>query len=75
MDKRVAVGAGAYYDSSALDMGKFSFYGSPTRGVTLPQLEAETDAVIGELMDKWCAAAELRPRQVASDCGRGLRPG
>ena len=59
VDKRVAVSAGAYYDSSALDMAKFGFYASPGAGVTLPQLEAEADAVIAQVVDKGVTDEEL----------------
>jgi zinc protease len=59
VDKHVAVGAGASYDGSALDMAKFSFYGSPSEGVTLPQLEAEADLVIAQLIDKGVTPEEL----------------
>ena len=59
VDKRVAVSAGAYYDSSALDMGKFGFYASPANGVTLTQLEAAADAVIAEVIDKGITAEEM----------------
>jgi zinc protease len=59
VDRHVAVNAGAYYDSAALDMSKFSFYGSPSPGATLPQLEAEADAVIAELVEKGVTDAEL----------------
>ncbi|HEY0299855.1 MAG TPA: pitrilysin family protein [Rhizomicrobium sp.] len=59
VDKHVAVGAGAYYDSSALDMAKFGFYASPGTGVTLPQIEAEADAVIAQVIDKGVTAEEL----------------
>jgi zinc protease len=59
VDKRVAVSAGAYYDSSALDMAKFGFYASPGPGVTLPQLEAEADTVIAQVIDKGVTAEEL----------------
>jgi zinc protease len=59
VDKHVAVSAGAYYDSSALDMTKFGLYGSPRQGVTLPQLETETDAVIAQLIDQGITAEEL----------------
>jgi zinc protease len=59
MDKHVAVSAGAYYDSSALDMGKFGLYGVPQQGVTLPQLEAEADAVIADLIAKGVTDKEL----------------
>jgi zinc protease len=59
VEKHVAVAAGASYDSSALDPSKFSVYGTPGQGVTLPQFEAETDAVIGQLIDKGVTTDEL----------------
>jgi zinc protease len=59
VDKHVAVMAGASYDSSALDPSKFSVYGVPGPGVTLPQFEAETDAVIGQIIDKGVTDDEL----------------
>ena len=51
--------AGAGYDSSALDMSKFGVYGAPRQGITLPQLEAEADAVIAQVIDKGVSAEEL----------------
>jgi zinc protease len=59
MDKDAAVSAGAWYDSSALDMSKFTVFGAPRPGVTLPQLEAGTDAVIAEVIDKGVTSEEL----------------
>ena len=59
VDKQVAVSAGASYDSSALDMSKFGVYGAPRQGITLPQFEAEADAVIAEVIDKGVTAEEL----------------
>ncbi len=59
VDKPVAVMAAAGYDSSALDMSKFSVYGSPRPGVTLQQFEAEADAVIAEVIAKGVSADEL----------------
>ena len=59
VDKHLAVGAGAWYQSDALDMSKFSVYGAPRQGVTLPQLEAATDAVIAELIKKGVTPQEL----------------
>ena len=59
MDKHVAVGAGAWYDSSALDMSKFTVYGTPRLGVTLPQLEAAIDAVIAQVISKGVTPEEL----------------
>lgn len=59
VDKPVAVSAGAGYDSSALDMSKFTIYGSPRPGVALQQFESEADAVIAELILKGVTAGEL----------------
>jgi len=59
VDKHVAVSAGAGYDGSALDLSKFSVYGAPSQGIALPQLEAETDAVIAEVIAKGVTAVEL----------------
>jgi zinc protease len=59
VDKQVAVGAGAWYESSAIDMSKFGFYGAPRPGVTLPQLEAAADAVIAEVISKGVTPEEL----------------
>ncbi len=59
VDKHLAVAAGAWYDSSALDMSKFSVYGAPGPGVTLPRLEAATDAVIENVVKNGVTPAEL----------------
>jgi zinc protease len=59
VDKPVAVSAGAGYDSSSLDMSKFTIYGSPRSGVTLQQFETEADAVIAEVILKGINADEL----------------
>jgi zinc protease len=59
VEKGVAVSAGAWYESNALDMTKFGVHGSPRPGVTLPQLEADIDAAIGDLIAKGVSADEL----------------
>ena len=59
VEKGVAVSAGAWYESNALDMSKFGAYGSPRPGVTLSQLETDIDAVIVDLIAKGVSAAEL----------------
>jgi zinc protease len=59
VDKRVAVMAGAGYDSSALDMSKFAIFGAPRPGVTLPQLESEADAVLADVIAHGVTAEEL----------------
>lgn len=59
VDKHIAVSASAAYDSSALDMSRFSVFGSPRPGVTLEQFEAEADAVIAEVIAKGVTPEEL----------------
>ena len=59
VDKHNAVSAGAGYDSSALDLSKFSIYGVPGPGVTLAQFETDADAVIAEVIAKGVTAEEL----------------
>ena len=59
VDKRLAVMAGAGYDSGALDMTKFGVYAAPRQGVTLPQLEAAADAVLAEVIGKGVKPEEL----------------
>ncbi len=59
VDKKLAVAAGASYDSSALAMSKFSVYGAPRPGVTLPQIEHEIDAVIAGVIAKGVTADAL----------------
>ncbi|HEX5211229.1 MAG TPA: pitrilysin family protein [Pseudolabrys sp.] len=58
-DKHVAVSAQAWYDSSAFDMSKLGVFAAPRPGVTLPQLEADTDAVLAEVIANGITAAEL----------------
>jgi zinc protease len=59
VDRHSAVGAGAYYDSSALDESKFTVYGMPAQGVSLPQLEEGIDATIADLVAKGVTEDEL----------------
>ncbi len=59
VDQHVAVAAGAWYNSAALDMSKFSVYGVPAPGVTLPQFEAATDAVIAQVIANGITPDEL----------------
>jgi zinc protease len=59
VDKKMAVSAAAYYDSSAYDYSKFTLYGSPRPGVSLPDLEAATDSVIADVADKGITPEEL----------------
>jgi zinc protease len=46
MERGVAVNAGAWYMSSAMEDTRFSVYAVPAQGVTLPQLEEALDEVL-----------------------------
>jgi len=59
VDQKIAVAAGAWYESSALDESRFGVFGSPKDGVTLPQLETAIDGVIAEVATKGITAEEL----------------
>jgi zinc protease len=59
VDKKLAVAAGGWYDSTALAMSKFDVYGAPRPGVTLAQVEHEIDVVIGEVIAKGVTPDEL----------------
>jgi zinc protease len=59
VDKQVAVSASAWYAASMLDMSQFTIFCSPRPGVSLPQLEAEIDVVIAQLIDKGVTEEEL----------------
>jgi zinc protease len=59
VDKHVAVSAGAWYDSSVYDMTTLGIFGAPRPGVTLPQLEADTDAVLADVIAKGVSDEEL----------------
>jgi zinc protease len=59
VDKGIALNAGAYYSSKALDYGKFGVYGSPKPGTTLHQVEEGIDAVLTDVIDHGITASEL----------------
>lgn len=59
VDKKLAVSAGAYYDSSALDETKFLVYAAPRPGVTLAQAEHELDVALAKLVSGGITDDEL----------------
>ncbi|HTK13889.1 MAG TPA: pitrilysin family protein [Xanthobacteraceae bacterium] len=59
LQKNLAVSVGTYYNDSVLDMGSFSVYGAPRPGVTLPQMEAEIDAVLAKVVANGVEAKDL----------------
>jgi len=50
VERELAIGAGGYYNGTALDASEFTVYGSPKPGVTLPKLEDAVDAVIDDIV-------------------------
>lgn len=59
VDKQIAVMASAWYDANAFDLSKFGIVGGPRPGVTLPQLEAEIDAVLAQVIANGVTAEEI----------------
>ena len=59
VERELAVGAGGWYNGTALDATQFSVYGSPKPGVTLPQLEEAIDAVIDDVVANGVTADEV----------------
>jgi zinc protease len=59
VDQKLAVAAGAWYDSTSLDATKLGIYGSPRPGVTLPDLEKAVDAVIASVVADGITDEEL----------------
>jgi zinc protease len=59
IDKGIALSAGAYYSSTALDYGKLGIYASPKPGISLTDLEAAIDAVLAAFIRDGVTADEL----------------
>ena len=59
IDQGIALNAGANYSGTALDYSKFAVFGSPKPGVSLQQLEAAIDTVVGEVVTQGITADEL----------------
>ena len=59
VDKKLAAGAGGWYQASALDDTRFMVYAVPRPGVTLEATGAELTAVIKKLIDDGVTPEEL----------------
>jgi zinc protease len=59
VEQSMALDAGAYYSSTALDYGKFGIYGVPKPGKTLPEVEAAIDTIIADISEHGVTADEL----------------
>jgi zinc protease len=59
VDKGIALNAGAYYSSTALDYAKFGVYGMPKPGVPMHDVEEGIDAVLADVVQNGISADEL----------------
>jgi zinc protease len=59
MERQIALGAGGWYNGSALDQTRFVVYGTPKPGTTLIQVEEGIEAVIADLVRDGVTAEEL----------------
>jgi zinc protease len=59
VEQNLALNAGAYYSSTALDYGKFGVYGVPAPGKTLHDVETAIDAIIADVSEHGITADEL----------------
>jgi zinc protease len=59
VERELAVGAGGYYNGTALDASEFSVYGAPKPGVTLQKLEDAIDSVIDDMVAKGVTADDV----------------
>jgi zinc protease len=59
LDRKVAVGASAWYSGTALDDHMFGFYAVPAEGVSLEELEQALDDMLAEVSRDGLAEAEI----------------
>ncbi|WP_417685526.1 M16 family metallopeptidase [Roseibium sp.] len=69
LDAKIAVGAGSYYQGSALNDGQFGFYGAPAQGHTLAEVEAHIRDELAKVLESGITAEELEraKRSMVSD--------
>ena len=59
IEQGLALNAGANYSGTAVDYAKFSVFGAPKPGVSLPQLEAAIDGILADLIAHGVSTEEL----------------
>jgi len=59
VEQNLALNAGGYYSSTALDYGKFGIYGVPAPGKTLHDIETAIDTIIADVSEHGITADEL----------------
>jgi zinc protease len=59
VEQKVATGAGAYYSGDELDLGTFTFYGSPVPGADTTALQEAVEAEIAKVLDTGVSDEEV----------------
>jgi zinc protease len=59
VEQGLALNAGASYSGTAVDYAKFAVFGAPKPGVSLSQLEAAIDGILGEIIAHGISSDEL----------------
>ncbi|MEM9632813.1 MAG: pitrilysin family protein [Pseudomonadota bacterium] len=63
LDREAAIGAGAYYQGSALDDGRFGLYAAPRPGYTLEDMERLITIELTKLLDAGVSEEEVERAQ------------
>jgi zinc protease len=69
VDKGIALNAGAYYEGTALDYGKFGLFAAPKPGASLHEVEDSIDAILSDVIAHGVTVEELdraKTRLIAS---------
>lgn len=59
LDKKTALSTGSYYQSTALDYGRFGIYATPRPGVSLEEMEAQVGEVVSNLLANGISEEDL----------------
>ena len=57
--QKLAAGAGAYYNATGLDLGRFLLYATPSPGVDIAELETAMDKVVADVLKDGFAPEDL----------------
>jgi zinc protease len=58
-ERKIAISAGAHYSGTSVDATRFTVYGTPQAGTSLPELESAIDGVIAEVIEHGITEQEL----------------
>jgi len=59
VEQKIAASAGAWYSSTAIDLGRFGLYGQPVNGGGVAKIEAAIDAEIAKIIEHGVTPKEL----------------